>query len=280
MWSPLTWFLILSALLEAAVCDILVSNVISTNTTRLHVVFVYTIAISKCHLGLPEYITVALEQAVEQEPDCDIVLLSNYAECPQISVLADKVNHLIKIDINDTMSVKTERYMKLSREIFLLDNPLWLASALRFFYLEDFMTKYACRELIHIEADNMIYGRMTGIVDALRKDYVGIAATPLTSRKIFITASIFWVANLKSLCDFNNYLLDLGAGDGDQWSNYLLYMKKRGYADKRKNVIRNSKLGGVGPGSINEMSMLGFYKVKRSSFCLGRSDIKASILIS
>ena len=276
MLSPFTWFFILSTLLGATVCDELASNVIRTNTTRLPVVFVYTIAMSKCHLGLPDYITVALGQAVEQEPDCDIVLLSNYAECPQISVLADKVNHLIRIDINDTMSAKTERYVQLSKEIFLLDNPLWLASALRFFYLEDFMKKYACRELIHIEADNMIYGRISGIVGALRKHYVGIAATPLTSRKTFITASIFWVANLKSLCDFNDYLLDLGAAEGDQWSNYLLYMKKSGYSDRRRYAKRNNKLAGVGPASINEMSMLGFYKVKYSVKSIGYARIFCS----
>ena len=96
-------------------------------------------------------------------------------------------------------------------------------SALRFFYLEDLMIEYNFREIIHIEADNMLYGKMTNMLDILRKDYVGIAATPLTARKTFITASVFWVANLRSLRHFNDYLYGLGSNTTGQWSEYAFF---------------------------------------------------------
>ena len=223
--------------------------------------FVYIIDSYVCKNGLPAYIKLSLEQAIEHQPDCDVILLSNYGECPQISILADTVDHLVKLDINDTMSTRTQDFHGLSNKIFQLDNPLWLTSALRFFYLEDLMVEYNYRELIHIEADNMMYGKMTSILDVLRKDYIGIAATPLTARKTFITASVFWVHNLRSLRHFNDYLYGIGSNTTGQWSEYSAYMKlhhggKKGGVDPDENGV------GIKPYAINEMSMMGFYKVR------------------
>lgn len=45
---------------------------------------------------------------------------------------------------------------------------LWTTSAMRFFQLEDFMIKLNYQELIHVEADNMIYGQMTDLLPTLR----------------------------------------------------------------------------------------------------------------
>jgi hypothetical protein len=39
---------------------------------------------------------------------------------------------------------------------------------MRFFQLEDFMIKLNYQELIHVEADNMIYGQMTELLPTLR----------------------------------------------------------------------------------------------------------------
>ena len=223
--------------------------------------FVYTVDPYVCKHGLPIYIKLSLEQAIEQQPDCDVILLSNYGECPQIFIVADKVNDLIKLDVNDTMSIRTLDFHNLSSKIFQLDNPLWLTSALRFFYLEDLMIEYNFREIIHIEADNMLYGKMTNMLDILRKDYVGIAATPLTAQKTFITASVFWVANLRSLRHFNDYLYGLGSNTTGQWSEYSTYMKMH-HGGKHGGVDPDANGIGIKPFAINEMSMMAFYKVR------------------
>ena len=101
---------------------------------------------------------------------------------------------------------ETLDFHNLSSKIFQLDNPLWLKSAVTFFHFQDFIIEYNFTEITHIEADNMLYGKMTNMLDILGKDYVGIAATPLTARKMFINASVFWVANLRSSRHFNDYL--------------------------------------------------------------------------
>ena len=255
------WLLALSSILLKTLSNDQPSNIITNKIYRLPIVFVYTVDPYVCKHGLPVYIKLSLEQAIEQQPDCDVILLSNYGECPTILIVADKVNELIKVDVNDSISMKTKNFLVFSSKIFQLDSALWVASALRFFYLEDFMVQHNFHELIHIEADNMLYGKMTSILDVLRKDYVGIAATPLTARKTFITASVFWVANLRSLRHFNDYLYGLGSNTTGQWSEYSTYMKmhhggKRGGIDPDENGI------GIKPYAVNEMSMMAFYKVR------------------
>lgn len=76
------------------------------------------------------------------------------------------------------------------------------------------MIKYKLVELLHVEADNMIYGQLSSIADILRKGYPGLAAQPLSSnhegKLLYMTASVLWIANLQSLKDFNTFLLELG----------------------------------------------------------------------
>ena len=251
------WLLTFSSLLLTTLSD----NQLSNKSFRLPIVFVYTVDPYVCKHGLPVYIKLSLEQAIEQQPDCDVILLSNYGECPPILIVADKVKELIKVDVNDSISIKTKNFLVFSSKIFQLDSALWVASALRFFYLEDFMVQYNFHELIHIEADNMLYGKMTSILDVLRKDYVGIAATPLTARKTFITASVFWVANLRSLRHFNDYLYGLGSNTTGQWSEYSTYMKKY-FGGKHGGIDPDENGIGIKPYAVNEMSMMAFYKVR------------------
>ena len=51
----------------------------------------------------------------------------------------------------------------------LMKEHLWLSSALRFFILEELMIEYNISSIIHIEADNLIYGRLNlALVSRLR----------------------------------------------------------------------------------------------------------------
>lgn len=63
------------------------------DTRKLAIVYVFTVVPKLCHYGLPEYIKVSLEQAISQQPDCDIILVSNYADCENIAIVADTVNY-------------------------------------------------------------------------------------------------------------------------------------------------------------------------------------------
>ena len=58
-------------------------------------------------------------------------------------------------------------------------------------------------EMIHVEADNLLYGSMSSLLPILRAGYkYSMAATPLNSNKSFITASVLWISSLLSLQKF------------------------------------------------------------------------------
>ena len=78
---------------------------------------------------------------------------------------------------------------------------------------------------MHIEADNLLYGKYSSLLDTLRNGYPTLAATPLNANKSFITASVFWIANLMSLVKFNDFLLSLGHNYNDNWKKYLKWLR-------------------------------------------------------
>ena len=123
------------------------------------------------------------------------------------------------------------------------------------------MKTYNYSELLHIEADNMIYGQISTVFDVLRSNYTSLAATPMNAKKSFITASVLWVAKLSALRHFTDFLYSLGADDRIQWSQYSNWMKKIFPAKKVGAVDAGSDGVGIKPFAINEMSMMAYYKV-------------------
>jgi hypothetical protein len=120
------------------------------------------------------------------------------------------------------------------------------------------MVKRHYSELLHVEADNMLYGRISSILPILRQ-YYPLAATPLNLQLTFITASVFWVSAIKHLVDFNNFLLSLAANTPpekihDQYINFL-----RPTSAKEGGIYPGKDGIGVKLYSVNEMSMLAFY---------------------
>ncbi len=55
------------------------------------------------------------------------------------------------------------------------------------------MRHYKFREIMHVEADNLLYGKLTTILPILRSSYPNLAATPLLANQAFITASVLWI---------------------------------------------------------------------------------------
>lgn len=227
---------------------------------KLSIVYVYTVVPAVCQYGLPEYIKYTLEQAVFSQPDCNVVMASNYNECEFLERQIGNITGVIKVDISLIASEKTKIFANLSRSILTVDggNELWLTSALRFFNMEDIMVHYNLAEMVHVEADNMLYGKLTSLLSTFRNGYRGLAATPLNSNKSFITASVFWIASLKALQALNQYLMNLATNENNLWKNYLKWLRifaccKQGGIDPDENGR------GIKPYAINEMSMLAYY---------------------
>jgi hypothetical protein len=224
---------------------------------QFNIVFVYTVVNASCKYGLPGYIRYSLEQSIFSQPDCNTVLLSNIQHCAAIAESVKDIEGLQVVDSIPIASNRTIKFENLSDNILMSGNSLWMTSALRFFLLEDLMRDRGWHELIHFEADNMLYGRLTTILPYLRH-YYPLAVTPLNIQVTFITASVLWISNLKSLIDFNDYLMNLALNTNQTHDQYIDYLRPSStkwgggmYPDANGN--------GVKPFAINEMSMLAYY---------------------
>lgn len=220
---------------------LIISNIQSINN-KLAIVFVYTV--SNCHKGLPNYIYHSLNQAVNSQSNSDVFLLSNFKRCKLKNNDTNLLSkNIIQIDYRDIKSNKTRHYLNISKGLFqrgVLNNhtdlsSLWETAANRFFYIEDFMINKDYNELLHIEADNMLYGDFYNILPILRSSYNGLAATPLTAVNKkggyvhikYITASIFWISNLNSIVEYNNYLIELAKKDEQSiFGHYIEWLRK------------------------------------------------------
>jgi hypothetical protein len=229
------------------------------NHTKLPIVYVYTVVQAVCSYGLADYIKVSLEQALLTQPDCDIVIASNFGDCPTLAPVVQQIPNVILVDTIAIESQRTKKFATLAKDIFQSDRfgELWITSALRFFIMEDIMNAMHYTELFHVEGDNLLYGRLTSLLTVLREGYKGLAATPLTANKSFITASVFWIANLQALQRFNSFLYAL-ASNKSSFQMYLNWLRPFGCC-KRGGVDPDQHGNGIKPFAINEMSMLAFY---------------------
>lgn len=113
-------------------------------------------------------------------------------------------------------------------------------------------------EVVHVEADNLLFGRYSRLLPVLRAGYPSLAATPLNANKSFITASILWIASLSSLKRFNDYLMNLATNTNNGWKDYLTWLRPYGCC-KSGGIDPDSSGQGIKPFAINEMSMLAHY---------------------
>ena len=234
------------------------------------IVYVFTVSSRACDKGLPAYIKYSLEQAVLTQYESDVILVSNYKECTKVKSSSDLIDGLVQIDTSTISSPRLEKFSNLSTNIFQDDGygNLWVTSALRFFYLETMMKSMGYEEIMHIEADNLLYGSLNSIVDIFRKGFKGLAATPLNSNKTFMTASVLWIPSLQSMHFFNDYLLAIventifqsaiTSHDKGLWLKYLDWL--RPYACCKQGGVQQDANGmGLKPFAINEMSLMAYF---------------------
>lgn len=242
-----------TSFLNVAVADVIKSPPI---------VFVYNLVPRVCMHGIPGYIKYTLEQAILTQPNSDIIMASNFGECLTYNVTFSMPSKVIMIDTSTLTSDRTLQFVNLSSLIFQTDGngELWVTSAMRFFYMEDIMSHYKYSEIVHVEADNMLYGDVTDILPTLRNSYAGLAATPLTAGEHAITASVLWISSLDELKLFNNHLLMIGdQNNKTSWDGYINYLRTAPQCCKIGGINPNEAGWGVKPFAVNEMTMLGYY---------------------
>lgn len=177
------------------------------------IVYVFKISTIACsRYTFPAYIVHTLQQAVMSQPDSDVIMASNYAECPNSNLTVAAIPGVTLVDTSLIASPRTLEFVNTSADVFQSDgrHELWITSALRFLNLEDIMRELNLTEIFHVEADNLLYGQLSFLSPAFRASYPALAATPLTANKYFLTASLFWVPTLAHLVHFNDFLLRIG----------------------------------------------------------------------
>ena len=135
----------------------------ATTDVKFPIVYVYSLSNKTCAGGFPGYIKEVLAQAVLFQEDCEIIMASNYADCTNGgSSSPPDIANVTKIDTTLIASSKTREYLNSAAEMFA-HGDLWLLSSTRFFHLEDYMIKHNRTELLHVEADNLLYGKVNQI---------------------------------------------------------------------------------------------------------------------
>ena len=256
----------------------------SSNAYRLPVIYFFVLSERHCDAGLPEYIKHSLIQAVMTQQDADVMLISNYKQCPKMKMHVDLLQGVLQIESESYSNEREKKFHNLSGDMFQDDGSgnLWVTSALRFFFLEEIMKQKGYKEVIHIEADNMLYGSFTSLLDIFRSGYKNsLAATPLNSNKTFMTASVLWIANVATISFFNDFLMSLAenakflhtlppfhakkqnelTSDGKPkglWDLYLDWLAP--YACCKYGGVRQDAKGmGLKPFAINEMSLMAYF---------------------
>ncbi len=259
---------------------------------KIPIVFVYTVSKTHCESGIPHYIMYSVQQALLTQRDSELIFISNYKECPKSKSQMNLLGNIVQVDTDSLVSERFEVFRNRSVEIFQSDatgNDLWVSSALRLFQLESLMITHNLAEVMHIEADNMLYGSLSHLIDVFRKGYRNLAATPLNTSKTFITASVLWIANPAAIRDFNSYLLaivtntmmpwklpsiwgsrlkeliikdefaDSKGKPKAMWDLFLSWIRPHSCCKKRGGIQQNSEGKGIRPYAINEMSLMAFY---------------------
>jgi triphosphoribosyl-dephospho-CoA synthetase len=113
-----------------------------------------------------------------------------------------------------------------SSDMLFAADGLWTMSAVRFFLLEDLMRLHKFNHLLHIEGDNLLFGKVgINTIPYLRKGYPRLAATILAPH--LATASVLWVGELPALSDFNDWLLTLALNNTKSLTSYIDWLWPR-----------------------------------------------------
>lgn len=230
-------------------------------SSKVPLVYIYLMG-KECEV-FPDYIKHSLLQAVRTQKNVmDVILISNFKECPSIFDSIKDIPFLLTVDSDVIASNATKTFDEMSEGLFSgIHFPfLWKSSALRLFLLLDFMQLYHHDEALHIEADNLLYHPLNHEALTVLRQHYPLALTVLTANRSMMTASVLWVAQIKHLIELINYLTLLAQRQNPDWQHYINFLRR--YACCKKGGIEPDPNTGLGikPYALNEMSMLANYQ--------------------
>ena len=127
------------------------------------------------HIGdhLPSYYLDSIVQARVFNKKCHIYLLANKAAIDEC-VTYDQID-----DNFECVALESLKRSKQHEDFIAktaLPSGFWRYATERFFYLDEFVTKYKLRDVFHLENDNMLYMDLSLYLPVFQQKYPGIAA--------------------------------------------------------------------------------------------------------
>ncbi len=232
----------------------------------LTIIIAYSLSEKACisHDRAP-YIQFSLEHLSLIQTNSNILFVSDTKACEEKNLMAESFRVTMPpgvqyVDITPFLynNSRVEEF-KLHSSKALSSEYLWISSALRFFVIEEVMKEYSIRNVIHIEIDNLLYGVLSEALPVLQSGYKGLSATPLYTGANIITASVMWIPDHETLHNLTVFMTDCLGRDDALFQGYLKWMR----------TVSCCKLGGFNPDSkgmgiynrsINEMTVLGYYR--------------------
>lgn len=201
------------ALLPLCQAEVTKTDAANEAQSKVALIYVYTVHQKFCEYGVPDYMHESMNHSVAFQKHARVVLGANFNQCSGMRDAVAGIKGLELIDISEIASPRTKWYASQSTQFFASDNEneLWIASALRFFNIEDIMHYLGLEEAFHVEGDNLLYGQVHQVVPILKSHYP-LAVVPQAANKDTVTASVIWISTLASLRRFTDYLMDLLVG--------------------------------------------------------------------
>ncbi|HSW73302.1 MAG TPA: hypothetical protein VLG44_07865 [Chlamydiales bacterium] len=175
------------------------------------------------HLGpkLPPYLTLALEQAREFNPNSPIYLVASEISKQDLSLeCREKVTFVATESLpKDPLH---EEFLAKSAQDRTFRGGFWIFTTERFFYLYDFLVEYKLKDVFHLENDVLLYTDLTTLFPTFKKNYKGMIAATFDNDKKGV-AGFLYVANPTPLHKFLDFVVEkahLGGQDMERLGQF------------------------------------------------------------
>ncbi len=124
------------------------------------------------HIGpsIPDYLSIALQQARLFNKECPIYVIGNEGALKSCPFALDETIHYISCE-SLARSQSHDQFSASSRLDKNAFNGFWTFTSERFFYLEELVQKYQLTDVFHLENDIMLYADLSSLLPVFHKEY-------------------------------------------------------------------------------------------------------------
>ena len=168
------------------------------------------------HIGpkIPDYLSIALQQARLFNKECPIYVIGNEGARKSCPFAFDETVQYISCEslIKSQNHRKFSTSSRLDKQAF---EGFWTFTSERFFYLEELVQKYQLTDVFHLENDVMLYVDLTRFLPVFQQKYRHMLGATFDSDARGIPGFVY-ISDLAPLSQFTQLMADLArAGKND-----------------------------------------------------------------